>query len=90
MLRTDWSTTGIGYYLSQKHCDCTEIIPDCCDNGWRITLAGSRFLKSAETRYAPIEGECLGVQWSLEDTKYFTLGCDVLIVVVDHKPLVGL
>ena len=41
-------------------------------------------------RYAPIEGECLGVQWSLDDTKYFTLGCDLLIVVVDHKPLVGL
>ena len=32
----------------------------------------------------------MGVQWSLEDTKYFTLGCDALIVVVDHKPLVGL
>ena len=90
MLRPDYSTTGIGYYLSQKHCNCVKIIPDCCDNGWRITLAGSRFLKPAETRYAPIEGESLGIQWSLEDTKYFTLGCDKLIVVVDHKPLVGL
>ena len=28
--------------------------------------------------------------WALEQTKYFTLGCDTLIVAVDHKPLVKL
>ena len=55
-----------------------------------MTLAGSRFLKLAETRYAAIEGECLGVQRALEQTRYFTLGCDPLIIVVDHKSLVGL
>ena len=89
-LQTDWSTNGIGYYLSQKHCTCPGLEPDCCDSGWRITLAGSRFLKAAETGYAPIEGECLGAKWALEQTRYFTLGCDPLIVVVDHKPLCGL
>ena len=26
--------------------------------------------------------------WALEQTRYFTLGCDPLIIVVDHKPLV--
>ena len=26
--------------------------------------------------------------WSLEQTKYFTLGCPNLLVVTDHKPLV--
>ena len=55
-----------------------------------MTLAGLRFLKAAETGYAPIEGECLGAKWALEQTRYFTLGCDPLIVVVDHKPLCGL
>ena len=25
--------------------------------------------------------------WSLEQTRFFTMGCDDLIVVVDHKPL---
>ena len=89
-LQTDWSTSGIGYYLSQKHCSCEGIDPDCCENGWKITVAGSRFLKPPETRYAPIEGECLGVKWALEQTRYFTLGCDPLLVVVDHKPLCGL
>ena len=55
-LRPDWSKKGIDYYLLQKNCDCLSDIPTCCEDGWRITLAGSRFLQSAEERYAPIEG----------------------------------
>ena len=86
-LRSDWSKQGIGFYLSQKHCSCDSDLPNCCEDGWRITLCGSRFLKKSEERYAPIEGEALAVAWSLEQTKYFTMGCDDLIVVVDHKPL---
>ena len=50
-------------------------------------MAGSRFLKPHEQRYAPIEGEALAITWSLLDTKYFTLGCDDLIVATDHRPL---
>ena len=89
-LRPDWSKQGIGYFLSQKHCDCESSIPGCCEHGWKITLAGSRFLKPAESRYAPVEGEALAIAWSLEHTKFFTQGCDDLIVVTDHKPLVKL
>ena len=87
-LRPNWSTKGIGYFLSQKHCPCVSLTTGCCEDGWKITLAGSRFLASAEQRYAPIEGEALAVAWGLEQTKYFTKGCDNLIVVTDHKPLV--
>ena len=86
-LSTDWSKVGIGYFLNQKHCECASPIPGCCDEGWRITLAGSRDLKPAETRYAPVEGESLAIFWSLDQTKYFTLGCKNLIVATDHKPL---
>ena len=86
-LHTDYSKTGLGFYLAQKHCVCPGVVPDCCEDGWRITLAGSRFLKAAEVRYVPLEGECLGVAWALEQTRYFTLGCPNLVVVVDHKPL---
>ena len=50
-------------------------------------LAGSRFLMTAEKRYAPIEGEVLAIAWGLEQTKYFTLGCSNLLVATDHKPL---
>ena len=89
-LRPDWSCKGIGYFLLQQHCDCRSNSPDCCPNGWRITLAGSRFLSSAEQRYAAIEGEALAVAWGLEQTRYFTHGCDDLTVVTDHKPLVKL
>ena len=87
-LRPDWSTRGIGYFLLQQHCSCSSGIPDCCPGGWRIALAGSRFLTPAEQRYAAIEGEALAVTWGLEQTRYFTQGCDNLVVITDHKPLV--
>ena len=43
-LRPDWSRQGVGYYLSQKHCHCESNIPDCCKDGWKVILVGSRFL----------------------------------------------
>ena len=87
-LRPDWSSKGVGYFLTQKHCTCPGTCPDCCENGWVITLAGSRFLSGAEKNYAAIEGEALAIAWGLEQCKYFTLGCSELLVVTDHKPLV--
>lgn len=86
-LRPDWSKEGIGYFLLQKHCKCESTLPDCCTGGWKITLAGSRFLNGPEQRYAAIEGEALAIAWGLEQTKYFTQGCPDLLVVTDHKPL---
>ena len=89
-LSTDWSKSGIGYYLMQKHCSCDLDSPGCCGDGWRITLAGSRHLNPAESRYAPVEGEMLAVVWSLEQTRYFTQGCRNLLILTDHKPLLKL
>ena len=89
-LRTDWSNQGLGYHLSQKHCDCQSDLPGCCEDGWQVTLAGSRFLIGPEQRYVAIEGEALAIAWALEQTKYFTLGCENLIVATDHKPLVAI
>ena len=86
-LQTDYSKTGLGFYLTQKHCNCQKVDHDCCKEGWKITFCGSRFVKPAVSHYVPIEGEFLGVAWALEQIKYFTLGCPNLIVVVDHKPL---
>ena len=86
-LRPDWSTWGIGYFLLQKHYGCFAQLPNCCPDGWKITLAGSRFLSGAEKRYVAIEGEALGIAWWLEQTKHFTQGCQNLIVVTDHKSL---
>ncbi len=89
-LQPDWSKMGLGYFLMQKHCACPEIGPECCPTGWKITLAGSRFLTGAEERYAAVEGEALAIAWALEQTRYFTLGCSNLLVITDHKPLVRL
>lgn len=86
-LATDWSKTGIGFWLSQKHCRCPKIEPFCCKTGWKITLVGSRFTHPAESRYAPIEGEALAVADALDKARYFVLGCSDLFLAVDHKPL---
>ena len=86
-LATDWSKSGIGFWLLQKHCSCPKDVPFCCPSGWRVTLVGSRFTHSAESRYAPIEGEALAVADALDKARYFVLGCDNLVVAVDHKPL---
>ena len=86
-LATDWSKSGIGFWLLQKHCKCKSIKPFCCTEGWKVALVGSRFTTSAESRYHPIEGEALAVVDALEKAKHFVLGCKDLIIAVDHKPL---
>ena len=87
---SDWSKVGIGYFLSQKYCKCLEITPTCCVGGWRVCMVGSSFNSPAEANYAPIEGECLGVASALHKTRYYTQGCDKLLVCTDHKPLLGI
>ena len=89
-LATDWSKVGIGFWLFQKHCSCPSVELFCCPTGWKITLVGSRFTHSAESRYAPIEGEALAVADALDKARYFVLGCKELIIAVDHKPLLKL
>ena len=48
---------------------------------------GSRFTHAAASRYAPIEGEALAIADALDKARFFVLGCDNLIIAVDHKPL---
>ena len=77
LLGTDWARIGLGFVLSQKHCKCPTIKPDCCKTGWKIVFAGSRFTTGAESRYHPVEGEALSDAWGLHKTRYFTIaiGC---------------
>ncbi len=37
-----------------------------------------------------MEGECLAVVWPLKKARMFILGCQQLIVLTDHLPLVGI
>ena len=93
-LSTDWSKSGIGFTLSQKYCDCPKqeetkaYSPNCGNGHWKLVLAGSRFTKPAESRYAPVEGEALAVTYGLNQCRLFVLGSPNLIVAVDHKPLI--
>ena len=87
-LATDWSNDGIGFLLKQKYCNCQTLTPSCCQQGWQLCLVGSRFTTSAESRYAPVEGEALAVAYALHQTRYYILGCSQLIVATDHKPLI--
>ena len=90
-LATDYSKQGIGYTLSQKYCNCPKPwTPMCGKDHWRLTLAGSRFTKPAESRYAPIEGEALAVAYGLQQCRTFIMGAPNLVVAVDHKPLLGI
>ena len=90
-LQTDWSREGIGYLLLQKHCSCEpKDNPLCCPDGWKLVLAGSRFTSECESRYSPTEGEALAVTWALENARLFVLGCNNLIIITDHKPLLGI
>ena len=90
-IQCDWSKDGIGYLLLQKHCSCSlQHMPVCCNDGWKLVYAGSRFTKKSEQGYAPLEGEALALSWSLEHARIFILGCPDLTVVTDHKPLLGI
>ena len=88
-LATDYSKTGISYFLFQKHCSCTgEPDMNCGEGHWKLILSGSRFNNDAESRYAPVEGEALALVYGLESCRMFVLGCPDLLVTVDHMPLV--
>ena len=88
-LATDWSKEVIGFCLLQKTCKCDQLTPICCPQGWILTFCRSRYTTPAESRYAPVEGKCLAAAWSLEKARYFVVGCENLILEVDHKPLLG-
>ena len=43
-LTTDWSKTGIGFTLTEKHCHCPQpATPTCGRDHWKLVFAGSRF-----------------------------------------------
>jgi hypothetical protein len=54
---TDASRIGLGYLLLQEDPNSPT--------RFRTIACGSRSLNSAESRYAPIELECLGVSYAL-------------------------
>ena len=74
----------------QKNCNCESLIPNCCHGGSKVIMVGSRFTTTSESNYAHKEGECLAVVDSLHRTRYYTLGCENLVICTDYKPLLGI
>ncbi|XP_043191676.1 uncharacterized protein K02A2.6-like [Amphibalanus amphitrite] len=78
-LSTDASRLkGFGFLLRQQQ----------EDGSWRVIQAGSRFLSSAESRYATIELEATAVVWAMKKCHIFLSGLTSFTIFVDHKPLV--
>ena len=86
----DWSKSGQSLGLWQKYCDCKGPVTIlCCRGGWHIVFMSSRFNNDAQSRYSPIEGECMTLFWAVHKTDYYIYGCDKLYVGSDHKPLLA-
>ena len=77
------------FLMLQTFCNCENITPACCKDGWKVCLVGSRFCSKAESNYEVTAGELVAVMHALQKTKD-TLGSDRLTVCVDHKPLLGI
>ena len=86
-LATDWSKSGMGFWLAQKHCWCASQVPGCCQHGWQTVLVGSRFCTGAESRYSPICGEAAAAAWGADKCRFFLLGHPGFTLALDHKPL---
>ena len=78
---TDASGAAIGMVLLQsEQNDRSSLYP---------IAYGSKTLTSADTRYANIECELLGVVGGLEKFNYFTFGRPV-VILTDYKPLIAI
>ena len=95
-LISDWSKNGSGYTLYEVTCphpkDWKKKDPKilCCPEFWRLIMAGGRFNTETESRYAPLEGELLGIASALHKSRYFTSGHPDLTIFTDHKPICNL
>ena len=75
---SDASAYGLGALLEQSE-----------GPTWKPVAYKSRGLTSAETRYAVIEKEALGILWACIKFREYILGKE-FTVVTDHKPLVAI
>ena len=77
-ISTDASKCGIGATLLQKH-----------DDSWLPVAYASRAMTPAETRYAQIEKEMLGIAYGCNKFHEYVYGMS-FIAETDHKPLIAI
>lgn len=77
--------------LISKNCNCpNDKAPTCCRECWELKYVALCFTKGVENNYLPRAGESLAIWGSLNLRKLFVLECKKLIIVTDHKPLLGI
>ena len=82
ILLTDASNLhGLGYALVQSN--------DENDKNLSLIRCGSRTITETEGRYAPLELECLSIEYGIRKCKLYLLGSS-FTVKTDHRPLVGI
>jgi len=74
---TDASRKGLGFVCQQFD-----------GSSWRLIYAGSQCLTAAESRYAIIELEMLGVNFAVRKCRMFVEGLQSFKIITDHAPLV--
>ena len=57
------------------------------DSEWELVVAGSRYLKDVETRYAMVELEALAIHYGIKQCHLYLSGLPHFDVVTDHQPL---
>ena len=58
------------------------------DGSWHIVKCGSCFLTEAESRYAAIKLELLGIVWAIQKCCLFLSGLSLFSIFRDHKYLI--
>ena len=84
-MATDWSNSGMGFFLLQKYCHCVKEHPRCCNDGWKLVMAGGRVTNPSESRYSPTEGECLTIADALHKANHNILVCKDLLLAYWFK-----
>jgi hypothetical protein len=77
-LSTDWCSLESDSHLD-RNTNYLSDKPWCCPTRWKLMFTNSHHTNMAKQDYGPVEGEALGVAWSLNKASHF--------VVEDHKPL---
>ena len=75
VIQTDASTAGLGAVLIQQN---------------KPVAYASRSLTDAETRYAPLELECLAIVFAARKFDQYIFGHANVTIQTDHKPLVSI
>jgi hypothetical protein len=79
-LLTDASClNGLGFALTQQD----------PQGRLRLISCGSCSITDTQSRYAPVELECLAIVWAIQKCSFWLKGLQTFRIITDHNPLLG-